>query len=115
MSENKYVQAMVCFLLISIAVYGWYCIGTKGIYNNGGGAAAVADGIESAKELNNQADTERKKAEAGIAGAEKSADRIEAGLEQAADYNSQLATSIDRCQQTLDGIRKRGKIEAPEN
>lgn len=115
MNENKPIKILVCILLVALAVYGWYCIGTKGLYNNGGGAAAVADRIESAKELNNQADTERKKAEAGIAGAEKSADRIETGIEQSADYNSQLAASIDRCQQTLDGIRKRGKIEAPEN
>lgn len=115
MSENKYVQAMFCSLLFALAVYGWYCIGTKGLHNDGGGAAAVAGGIESAKELTNQAAAERKKAEAGIAGAEKSADRIETGLEQSADYNSQLAASIDRCQQTLDGIRKRGKIEAPES
>lgn len=115
MGEKKYVQMGICALLFVFAVYGIYCFCSGNVHDNGGGAAAVADRVESAKELTNQADTERKKAEAGIAGAEKSADRIETGLEQSADYNSQLAASIDRCQQMLDRIRQRGKSKTPEN
>lgn len=113
MGGKKYVQILICALLIIFAIYGIYSFCS--VHDNGGGAAAVADRIESAKELNNQADTERKKAEAGITGAEKSAERIETGLEQSADYTSQLAASIDRCQQMLDRIRQRGKSKTPEN
>ena len=115
--ENKFYKILFGVLVIAIAVYGWHCnsIGKGSVHSNGAGADAVADRIESAKELGQQADAEREKAAAGIAGAERAAERIAAGLEQSADYNSQLSASIDRCQQTLDGIRKRGKIEAPES
>ena len=113
MVEKKYVQMGICALLIVFAVSVFYCFCS--VHDNGGGAAAVADRIESAKELNKQAEAERDRAEAGITGAEKSAARIEEGIKQSADYNSQIAASIDRCQQMLDRIRQRGKSKTPEN
>lgn len=93
----------------------WFMFGrisaNKDLHDNSPGASAVADGIKSAESLNKQADAEREKAQAGIAGAERSADRIEASLDQSADINSQLSASIDRCQQILYRVQQRGATE----
>lgn len=115
MSGKKYAQMGICALLIIFAIYGIYSFCSGNLHNNGGGAAAVADRIESAEKLTQQAEAERDRAEAGITEAEKSAARIEEGIKQSADYNSQIAASIDRCQQMLDRIRQRGKSKTPEN
>ena len=117
MNGNNYIKIMFVALLLCAAGYGWHCnsIGRGSVHHAGAGADAVAERIRSAEEFGQRADTERKKAEAGIIGAEMAVDRIERSLEQSADYNSQLTASIDRCQQMLDRIRKRGKIKTPES
>lgn len=113
MNEKLFIKAVISGVVVLFVAWLFAYFGGSGVHNNGGGAAAVADGIESAKDLNNEAEKQREKAEAGIAGAEKSADRIEASIEQSADITSQLEASIDRCQQTIDRIRQRGKIQTP--
>lgn len=102
---------IVAVAVLSFCFLCWRISATKDVSNLSGGAGSVAGGIESAKDLNQQADTERAKAEAGIAGAEKSADRIETSIKQSADITSQLSASIDRCQQILNRVRERGAKE----
>lgn len=115
MNETKkfYLIMYGLWFLAFLAV--WFVLSritaNKDIYHNSPGAAAVADRIDSAKDLNKQADAEREKAQAGIAGAERSADRIEASIDQSADINSQLSASIDRCQQILYRVQQRGATE----
>lgn len=115
MNETKkfYLIMYGLWFLAFLAV--WFVLSritaNKDVYHNSPGAAAVADRIDSAKDLNKQADAEREKAQAGIAGAERSADRIEASIDQSADINSQLSASIDRCQQILYRVQQRGATE----
>lgn len=115
MNETKKFYLIMYGLWFLALLAVWFVLSRitadKDVYHNSPGAAAVADRIKSAESLNKQADAEREKAQAGIAGAERSADRIEASIDQSADINSQLSASIDRCQQILYRVQQRGATE----
>jgi len=120
--KNKEVAALILVVLIFVVVifglgymFGSSSAGTEKVHDNGTGTAGVGQQIE-------QAGTDIQHAADGIHEAEKSADKIGAGIKDAkesAQYIQSTANTsaelISECQSILEGIRRRGAQDAPKN
>lgn len=116
MNETKKYYTFMYAGWIIAAVAMWFLLSREPVHDNGGGASAVAGGIETAKEFVGQAQQQSNSIGAGIREAQASADRLAETQRNNGETVGKLAESVERCQQILNTVSARAEkdTKAPE-
>ena len=115
MSDEKKVYCILFPILVAVFVAVWFCLSSRGVRDNGGGADRIRDEIgqsgshqQNAVEGISRAEGLAETSKIRLDGATGRAENVEAGARD-------IAELVGECKQILSNVRSRGKVETIKN